>query len=54
MKRKVLIALSIIAAICILMYAEYRYIITHQYIYKGDGNTVYVEIFGNVDEYYVP
>lgn len=53
MKRKVLLALSIIAAICILMYAEYRYIITHQHIYKGNGNTIYVEIFNQVDEYIV-
>lgn len=54
MKRKLAKAFIIVLVVLGIMYAEYRYIMVNQYIYKGDGNTVYVEIFGNVDEYYVP
>lgn len=54
MKKKAILALSIIIFICVLMYAEYRFIMTHQCVYKGnDNNTIYIEIFDNVDEYYV-
>lgn len=53
MKRKVLIALSIIAAICILMYAEYRFIMVNQIISKVNDHCYQIEIFNHVDEYYV-
>ena len=53
MKKKGLIILSIIAFICALMYAEYRYIMTHQSVYKGNDNTIYIEIFDQVDEYHL-
>ena len=45
-------AIIILAILCI-MYAEYRYIMTHQSIHKGNDNIVYVEIFDQVDEYYL-
>ena len=44
--------LLIILSILILMFAEYRYIMCNLKPYKGDNNTVYIEIFGQVDEYY--
>lgn len=34
-----------------MMYAEYRYIMTNICPSKGDNGTVYIEIFGQVDEY---
>ena len=46
-------AFIIILAIFALMYVEYRYIICNLNIYRGENATMYVEIFGNVDEYYV-
>ena len=51
MKKKIFF---LVVAICALMYAEYRFIMTQQCVYKGNNdNTIYIEIFGNVDEYYV-
>lgn len=44
-------AIVIILAILGIMYAEYRYIMINQHISKGDNNTIYIEIFGQVDEY---
>ncbi len=49
-------AITIITALVVLlgiMYAEYRYIMTNICPTKGNNNTVYLEIFGQVDEYYV-
>lgn len=45
---------KIIAAILILilMFVEYRFIMLNIRPYNGDNGTVYLEIFGNVDEYY--
>ena len=48
--KKILIMILIILGI---MYAEYRYIMVNLHPYNGDNGTVYIEIFGNVDEYYV-
>lgn len=51
MKKKLIaILLCIITLLCI-MFAEYRYIMTHQCPYYGDNGTLYIEIFGQVDEY---
>lgn len=47
--KKILIMILIILGI---MYAEYRYIMLNLCPYKGNNGTVYIEIFGNVDEYY--
>lgn len=46
----------VILAICVLMFAEYRYIMLNIKPYIGytdnNGGVVYLEIFGQVDEYY--
>lgn len=39
-------------AIAVLMYAEYRFIMLNLSPSKGNDGTVYIEIFGQVDEYY--
>lgn len=43
----------ILLAILVLMYAEYRYIMLNLSPSNGSNGTVYIEIFGQVDEYYV-
>lgn len=50
-KRFVAVILSILVLFGI-MFAEYRYIMLHQCPYYGDKGTLYIEIFGQVDEYY--
>ena len=52
MKKKILIISSLVLFIGSLMFAEYRYIMTHISPALGDNGTVYLEIFGQVDEYY--
>ena len=42
----------ILVAILCAMFIEYRYIMTHIAPYRGENGTVYLEIFGQVDEYY--
>lgn len=51
MKKLIKIALALVVLLGI-MFAEYRYIMTHITPYRGEGGTVYLEIFDNVDEYY--
>lgn len=49
------IAIKVIISILLLlqlMYAEYRYIMVNLKPYRGDNGTVYIEMFGNIDEYY--
>lgn len=53
MKKKVIIALSVIAVMLVIMFAEYRFIMINQHPYCGNDNTLYIEIFGQVDEYYL-
>lgn len=45
---------KLIAAVLILvlMFIEYRYIMCSIRPYEGNNGTVYIEIFGQVDEYY--
>lgn len=50
MKKLVALALAIVTVLGI-MFAEYRYIMTHIKPYRGDDGTVYLEIFDQVDEY---
>lgn len=39
-------------AIVVLMFAEYRIIMTNLHPHHGkDGHTIYIEFFGQVDEY---
>lgn len=42
----------IILAVAMLMLAEYRLIMNNLCPYLGENGTVYIEIFGHVDEYY--
>ena len=44
----------ILAAVMLfgVMFAEYRYIMHHIEPYRGERGTVYLEVFGQVDEYY--
>ena len=51
MKKNLVAIIAIIMVILALMYAEYRYIMINQCPYFGEDNTVYIEIFGQVDSY---
>lgn len=42
----------ILVTVLFIMFAEYRYIMTHIKPYRGENGTVYLEVFGQVDEYY--
>lgn len=44
--------IAIILIVLTMMFAEYRFIMHHIRPYRGENGTVYLEIFGNVDEYY--
>lgn len=52
MKKKIAIGIVIILSIATLMFAEYRYIMRNICPYRGENGTVYLEIFGQMDEYY--
>ena len=49
MKKVILILIAIV----LMMFAEYRIIMTNLHPYYGDNGTLYIEIFGSVDEYYI-
>ena len=51
MKKLFAIILSVVMLLGI-MFAEYRYIMHHIKPYRGERGTVYLEVFGQVDEYY--
>lgn len=51
MKKAIAIILALVLLLGI-MFAEYRYIMLNLSPYKEDNGTVYIEIFGQVDEYY--
>lgn len=44
--------IAIIFCMLVAMFAEYRYIMRNLCPYIGENGTVYIEIFGQVDEYY--
>lgn len=46
---KVVIAVFIVL---VLMFAEYRFIMHNIRPYLGNNNTVYLEFYGMIDEYY--
>jgi hypothetical protein len=50
--KKIITIIIGITLILSVMFAEYRYIMHNIRPYKGENNTVYLEIFGQVDEYY--
>jgi hypothetical protein len=52
MKKATVIIMAIVVMLGI-MYGEYRYIMTHIRPINGNNNTIYLEIFNQVDEYYV-
>lgn len=52
MKKATVIIMAFVVLLGI-MYVEYRYIMTNICPSKGNNGTVYIEIFGQVDEYYV-
>lgn len=52
MKKKIIAIIVGLLIIISLMFAEYRYIMLNIASYIGENNTVYLEIFGQVDEYY--
>ena len=51
MKRKIIISIIFIVSVLVLMYAEYVYIIHNLCPYTENGGTVYIELFGRIDEY---
>ena len=51
MKKIAKIVLVLLALLCI-MFAEYRFIMHNIKPYRGEGGTVYLEVFNQVDEYY--
>ena len=50
--KKIAKFIIILVAVLGIMFAEYRCIMTHIKPYRGEGGTVYLEVFGQVDEYY--
>ena len=52
MKKRIIGIVIGILVITSLMFAEYRYIMHNVRPYLGENNTVYLEIFGQIDEYY--
>lgn len=52
MKKRIIGIVIGIVLIATLMFAEYRYIMCNIRPYFGENNTVYLEVFGRIDEYY--
>ena len=52
MKQKIFRFAIVLAAVLALMFCEYRFIMANIKPYRGFGGTVYLEVFGQVDEYY--
>lgn len=52
MKKNIIKLISGILIIISLMFIEYRYIMLNICTYIGENNTVYLEIFNNIDEYH--
>ena len=52
MKKNIIKLISGILIIISLMFVEYRYIMLNICTYIGENNTVYLEIFNNIDEYH--
>ena len=52
MKNTIIKIIAGILLITSLMFAEYRFIMHNIRPYLEENNTVYLEIFGQVDEYY--
>lgn len=52
MKHRIFNIIVVLLIILTLMFTEYRFIMRHICPYLGDNNTVYLEIFEQVDTYY--
>ena len=52
MKKFVIKFIVCILFILSIMFAEYRFIMLNIRPYLGENNTVYLELFGQIDEYY--
>jgi hypothetical protein len=52
MKKNIVKIIAGILIVISLMFAEYRFIMVNIHPYIGENNTVYLEIFNNIDEYY--
>ena len=52
MKKKIIGIIFGAIIVATIMFAEYRVIMTNIHPYHGDNGTVYLEVFGQVDEYY--
>lgn len=50
--KKLIATVLIIVALLGIMFAEYRFIMCNIRPYRGEGGTVYLEVFDQVDEYY--
>lgn len=50
--KKFITIVAIILCMLAAMFAEYRYIMCNLSPYTAENGTVYIEIFGQVDEYY--
>ena len=52
MKKYIITGIVCTLALFALMFAEYRFIMCNQRPYRGENGTVYIEMFGHMDEYY--
>lgn len=52
MRNKIIGIILSVIFIATFMFAEYRFIMCNIRPYLGERNTVYLEVFGRVDEYY--
>lgn len=52
MKKLIRVAL-VVLIVFVIMWAEYRYIMINIKPCRGENNALYLEIFGQVDEYYL-
>jgi hypothetical protein len=52
MKKKIITAIICAVALLTIMFAEYRYIMLNLCPYRGERGTVYIEMFGRMEEYY--
>lgn len=52
MKKKIITIIIGIFLVFSMMFAEYRFIMHNILPYRGEGGTVYIEIFGQTDTYY--
>ena len=50
--KKIAKSIIVLVALLSIMFAEYRFIMHNIHPYRGEGGTVYLEVLGQVDEYY--